>query len=146
MLKTTGSSETLAPRAFKAGNNEVVGGGGDRADETIMDLSKNKKSKKSTHVPNIGATGKSNFLTPDVKKAFNYLWLAFIKAPILRHFDLESHIRIETDASGYAIGGVLSQLNLDSDAPPNDSNSNKSDFGQWHPVAYFSRKIIPTET
>ena len=38
----------------------------------------------------------------------------------------------------------MSQLNLDSDTPPNDSN--KSDFGQWHPIAYFSRKMIPVET
>ena len=148
MLKTTGSSEESAPRAFRAGNDEVVGGGGGRADETVVDssTSKNEKSRKSTRVPNIGATGEPNFLTPDAKKAFNHLRLAFIEAPILRHFDPESHIRIETDVSGYAIGGVLSQLNLDSDAPPNDSNSNKSDFGQWHPVAYFSRKMIPAET
>ena len=146
MLKTTGSSEESAPRAFRAGNDEVVGGGGGRADETVVDssTSKNEKSRKSTRVPNIGATGEPNFLTPDAKKAFNYLRLAFIKAPILQHFDPESHIRIETDALGYAIGRVLSQLNFDSDAPPNDSN--KSDFGQWHPVAYFFRKMIPTET
>ena len=37
-------------------------------------------------------------------------------------------------------------MNLDSDAPPNDSNLNKSDFGQWHLVAYFSRKMILAET
>ena len=130
MLKTTGSSEESAPRAFRAGNDEVVGGGGGRADETVVNLSKNEKSKKSMCMPNIKATGKPNFLTPDAKKAFNYLRLAFIKTPILQYFDPESYIRIKTDASGYAIGGVLSQLNLDSDAPPNDSNSNKSDFGQ----------------
>ncbi len=58
---------------------------------------------------------------------------AFLKAPILNHFDPERHIRIETDASGYAIGGVLSQLTSD--------NS-----GQWHPEAFFSRKMIPAET
>ena len=80
-------------------------------------------------VPNIGATGEPNFLIPDTKKAFNNLRLAFIKALILRHFDLESHIRIETDVSSYAIGRVLSQLNLDFDASLNDSNLNKSDFG-----------------
>ena len=98
------------------------------------------------HVPNIGATGKPNFLTPNAKKVFNHLWRAFIKAPILRHFDLKSHIRIETDASSYAIGRVLSQLNLDSNIPPNNSNSDKSDFDQWHPIAYFFRKMIPVET
>ena len=70
-------------------------------------------------MPNIGATGKPNFLTPNAKKAFNQLRLAFIKAPILQHFDLENHIRIETNALGYAIGRVLSQLNLYSHAPLN---------------------------
>ena len=144
MLKTTGSSEESAPRAFRAGNDEVVGGGGGRADETVVNSSKNEKSRKSTRVPNIGATGEPNFLTPDAKKAFNHLRLAFIEAPILRHFDSESHIRIETNASGYAIGGMLSQLNLDSDAPLN--NLNKSDFSQSHPIAYFFRKMIPAET
>ena len=58
---------------------------------------------------------------------------AFVKAPILYHFDPERHIRIETDASGYAIVGVLSQLSSD-------------DLGRWHPVAIFSRKMIPAET
>ena len=57
---------------------------------------------------NIGATGEPNFITLNAKKAFNYLRLAFIEAPILQHFDLKSHIRIETDASGYAIGEVSS--------------------------------------
>ena len=60
-------------------------------------------------MPNIGVTEEPNFLTPNAKKAFNHLRLAFIKTPILQHFDLESHIQIEIDASGYAIGGVLSQ-------------------------------------
>ena len=35
-------------------------------------------------------------------------------------------------------------MNFDSDALSNDLN--KSDFGQWHLVAYFSRKMIPVET
>ncbi len=58
---------------------------------------------------------------------------AFLEAPILNHFDPERHIRIETDALDYAIGGILSQLTLD-------------DSGRWHPVAFFSRKMIPAET
>ena len=144
LLKTTGSSEESASKAFRADGNEVVGGGSGRANGMVVNLSKNEKSRNSTRVPNIGATGEPNFLTPDAKKAFNHLRLAFIEAPILRHFDLESHIRIETDASGYAITRVLSQLNLDSDAPLNDLD--KSDFGQWHPIAYFSRKMIPDKT
>ena len=85
MLKTIGLFEEIVPKAFRAGNDEVVRGGDSRADKTIVDLSKskNKKSKKLTYIPNIGATKKSNFLTLNAKKAFNHLWLAFIKALIL---------------------------------------------------------------
>ena len=61
----------------------------------------------------------------------------FTKTPILRHFDLECNIRIETNASGYAIRGVLSQLT---------SNHFTSDQGQWHSLAYFLKKIIPAKT
>ena len=78
---------------------------------------------------NIRATEESNFLTPDTKKAFNHLRQAFIKAPILQHFNLESRIRIKTDASNYAIDRMLSQLNPDSNIPPNDLKLNKFDFG-----------------
>ena len=115
ILKTTESSEELAPKAFRADNNKVIEVG-DRAHETVMNLSKNNKSKNSMRMPNIGAIEKPNFLTPNAKKAFNHLQLAFIKAPILQHFDLKSHIQIEINISGYAIGRVLSQLNLNSHA------------------------------
>ena len=129
MLKITGSSDS----AQRDDDNEVVGGSGDR------NLSKSKKSKntKSGIQTRIGATGELTFLTPSAKKAFNQLRQAFTEAPILQHFDPECHIWIETDASGYAIGGVLSQLT---------SDHLTSDQGQWHPVAYFSRKMIPAET
>ena len=142
LFKTTGSSK-LAPKAFRADNNKIVGGDGSRGNKTVVNLFKNEKSRKSTHVSNIEATRKPNFLTFDAKKAFNHLRLVFIKVPILQHFDLKSHIRIEIDASGYAIGRVLSQLNFDSNALPNDSN--ESDFIQEHPIAYFSKKMIPAK-
>ncbi len=57
----------------------------------------------------------------------------FLEAPILNHFDPEHHIRIKTDASDYAIGGGLSQLTSD-------------DSDRWHPVTFFSRKMIPAKT
>ena len=75
-----------------------------------------------------GATG---YLTLDARQAFTQLRQTFTKAPILRHFDPKCHIQIETDASGYAIGGVLSQL---------------TDLGRWHLVAYYFRKMIPAKT
>ena len=133
MLKTTGSSN-LALR--KLGADEVIGGGG-KADDRNLSKSKKSKNAKSGIQTHIGTTGEPTFLTPGAREAFNQLRQAFTEAPILRHFDPECHIRIETNASGYAIGGVLSQLT---------SDHLTSDQGQWHPVAYFSRKMIPAET
>lgn len=59
------------------------------------------------------ATNEPKFLNSKARETFDHLKQAFIKAPILHHFDLERHIWIETDASGYAISGILSQLALD---------------------------------
>ena len=79
------------------------------------DEASNKKSAKSKNPA---------FLTANAMQAFTQLRQAFTEALILSHFDPERHIWIETDTSGYAIGGVLSQLT--------------SDSGQWNPIAYFS--------
>ena len=122
MLKTTGSSEELVLKTFKADDNKVVGDGD--GSETVRN-----SSRKLTRMPNIGAIGEPNFLTLNAKKAFNHLQLAFIKVLILQHFDSENYIWIKIGALGYTIDGVLSQLNLDSDVLLNDSNL-KSDFGQ----------------
>lgn len=69
---------------------------------------------------------KGNFLLGrDEKAAFEQLKQKFLEAPVLAHFDPEAKLRIETDASNFAIGAILSQLQGDS----------------WHPVAYLSRKL-----
>ena len=102
MLKTTRSSDS----SQSDDDDEVVRGDGDR------NLSKSKKSKSEIQT-HIRATGEPTFLTPGVREAFNQLRQAFTKSPILRHIDPECHIRIETDASGYAIGGVFNQLTSD---------------------------------
>ena len=83
LLKTTGLFEKLASKAFGVDDNKVVSGGDGKTNGMVVNLSKNKKSKKLTHVSNIGATRKPNFLIPDTKKAFNHLRLALIKALIL---------------------------------------------------------------
>ena len=113
----------MAPKAFEADDNEIVGDSGNETNKMVVNLCKNKKSRKLTRVLNIGAIKKLNFLTPIAKKVFNYLRLAFIKALIFQHFDLKSHNRIKNDASGYAIGKMSSQLNLDSNALLNDLNN-----------------------
>ena len=103
-----------------------------------------KISSKSGNPPNFGATeSEPSFLTPKARSAFNRLRLAFTEAPILWHFDPECHIRIETDASGYAIGVVLSQL---ASGTSSDGVITKTNLGQLHPVVFFSRKMIPAET
>ena len=140
MLKTTESSE-LALGELRT--DEVVGDGGKADDRNPIKKSKNAKSRSQTR---IGATRELTFLTPGTKKALNQLKQAFTKAPILQHFDPECHIRIEADASGYAIGGVLSQLTPDQVTLDSKIISTKSDSGQWHPVAYFFRKMISAET
>ena len=84
---------------------------GQKTSKSRKSAKSGKNSSKSGNLPNFGATKtEPSFLTPKARSAFNRLRLAFTKAPILRHFDPECHIWIETDALGYAIGGVLSQL------------------------------------
>ncbi len=46
---------------------------------------------------------------------------------------MECHIQIETDISGYTIGEIFSQLTSE-------------DLSRWHPVAFFSPKMILAET
>ena len=71
------------------------------------------------------------FEWPDgAERAFRQLLNAFTDVPILRHFDPVRKIRVETDASNFAIAGILSQ--------PDDE-------GHWKPVAFWSRKMIPAE-
>ena len=140
MLKTTGSSG-LASKRFTA-KDEVVGSGGNRTNEMIKNLSKfkrskNDKSKNSIHVSIFRAMREPTFFIPKAKEVFNYLRQAFIEALILQYFDLKNHIQIETDASGYAISGVFSQLSSDwvaLDKPHLSKNLvknlTKSDFSQ----------------
>ena len=45
--------------------------------------------------------------SPACNKAFNLLELAFTSAPVLHHFDPALLPVVETDASNYAIAGIL---------------------------------------
>ncbi|MBW0486898.1 hypothetical protein O181_026613 [Austropuccinia psidii MF-1] len=60
---------------------------------------------------------------------FQILKGAFTTAPILSNFNPSLPTIVETDASGYALGAVLSQVN--------DSEK--------HPIAFDSRKLLPAE-
>ena len=76
-------------------------------------LSSNHVSHAVSNIVSNSAKNVSNYLTPGAKRAFDQLRQAFIKASILQHFNPEQYIRVETDACGYVIGGVLSQLTND---------------------------------
>ena len=107
MLKMTKLSDS-ALKKLRANNNKVV-----RSDDDDRNLSKKLKNAKSEIQTRIRATREPIFLPPNAKKAFIQLRQVFTKALILRHFDSECHIQIETNASRYAIRGVLSQLTFD---------------------------------
>ncbi|KAK4685054.1 putative transposase, partial [Tremellales sp. Uapishka_1] len=63
-------------------------------------------------------------------QSFKTLKEAFTSAPILQHFQPGRPLTIETDASDFAIAGILSH---------SDENN------QLRPVAYYSRKLQPAE-
>ena len=94
-------------------NGDEVGGGkvDNKVDKEVVKnrkMSKFKKSSKSKKT-----VRSSDFFTFRAKLAFIKLRQTFLKTLILHQFDPECHIQIETDASGYIIGGVLCQLTLD---------------------------------
>jgi len=62
--------------------------------------------------------------------AFDELKRAFTTGPILTHFDETRPTKLETDASDFAPGAVLSQVCEDQ---------------RWHPVAFYSRRFAPAE-
>ena len=65
-------------------------------------------------------------LTKDAESSFHQLYSAFTTALMLRHFNPLLFICVETNASGYAISGILSQQHPET--------------GHWHPVAFWSRE------
>lgn len=72
-------------------------------------------------------------MTPEAGDAFEVLKTRFTTAPMLRHYEPELSTQIETDASGYAASGILSQL------------FGAGPAAKWHPVAFFSKKFSPVE-
>lgn len=73
-------------------------------------------------------------LGPEGRKAFQELKDAFLKVPILAHFENGRRTRVETDASGGAIGAICSQL-----VPDRDGKS------AWRPIDFFSKKLSATQ-
>ncbi|KAJ1040699.1 hypothetical protein NDA10_002716 [Ustilago hordei] len=68
-------------------------------------------------------------LPEEAQQAFHKLIQAFTSAGVLQHFDYHLPTRLETDASDFAIAGVLKQEHE----------------GRWHSVAFYSRKMSSAE-
>ena len=66
----------------------------------------------------------------DCEGSFVELKRQITSAPVLRHFDRSRESFLETDSSDYVSGGVLSQ---------------KDDEGRLHPVAFYSKNLLPAE-
>ncbi len=69
--------------------------------------------------------------TSDAKESFEKLRQAFFTASLLRHFDSNRKIKLETDASDFAISEIISQLN--------------EAIEQWHSIIYWFRKMTSVE-
>ena len=73
--------------------------------------------------------------TEAAQESFQLLKDAFTSAPVLVHFDPSKKVRVETDASKFAIAGTISQQHETSDGTKQ----------HWHPVAFWSRKLTGAE-
>ncbi len=82
-----------------------------------------------------------------MQQSFRQLKAAFTSAPVLVHFDPVKSIRLETDASGYAIASIiLQQMGEVWEATEGLSNRMKHVAkGHWHPVAFWSRNMSSAE-
>ena len=67
--------------------------------------------------------------TPQIKKAQRALVDAFTSAPALKHFDLDLPEIVETDASDFALGAIVS----------------REYENRMHPIALRSQKFSPAE-
>jgi hypothetical protein len=68
--------------------------------------------------------------TDQCEQAFQKLKRMFTEAPILVQFDPDVETIVETDSSGWCVGGTLMQL---------------QPTGMYHPCAFFSKKNSPAE-
>jgi len=87
-------------------------------------------SKIATPLITLTCKGKPFLWNPTAQVAFDTLKMAFTSAPILIHPDPAKPFIMETDASDFTLGAILSQFGID---------------GLLHPVAFYSQKLTNAE-
>ena len=68
--------------------------------------------------------------TKEMQQAIDEIKYWLLKAPTLHHVDYSKDFILETDASNFAIGAVLSQ---------------QSSMHSRHPIEYYGKKLLPAE-
>ncbi len=88
--------------------------------------------------------------TRAIEQSFVELGNTFAKAPILAHFDPAKPVRLETDALGFAIAGIivqqLDEVHGSVEGTMHGAKGKKSaGKSQWHHVTFWSRSMSPVE-
>src|SRR6267154_2167957 len=73
-------------------------------------------------------------------KAFETLKTLMCRKPVLLQPDFAKHFYLQTDASAYGVGAILSQA-----AGPDDTLLPKNSKPKLHPLAYYSATLSPAE-
>jgi RNase H-like domain found in reverse transcriptase/Reverse transcriptase (RNA-dependent DNA polymerase)/Integrase zinc binding domain len=103
-----------------------------RVSRPLFDMLKGSVGGKKTGMFELSAEGKGSL---------NTLKVAFTTAPMLNHFDPELFTVIETDASGQAVAGILTQYRSEKMLKADGRAASTL----RHPIAFWSRKMIPAE-
>ncbi len=74
--------------------------------------------------------------TPDMKEAFQRLQAKFTMALVLAHLNFDKLICLETDASGYAIAGIIAQPAA---RQTSENEGERARSRDWHPIAFWLR-------
>ena len=92
-------------------------------------------------------TGPFLFLD-EVHSTFIELKEKFSSTPMLRHFNPEKAVHLETNTSAFTIAGILSQQGAREPGVDwcRSTSTIKGDMAvHWHPVAFWSWTMVPTE-
>ena len=92
-------------------------------------------------------TGPFSFLD-EARSTFVELKEKFSSTPMLRHFDPEKAVRLETSASAFVIAGILSQQGAGEpgvDWCRSTSTIEGDTATHWHPIMFWSRTMVPAE-
>jgi hypothetical protein len=76
--------------------------------------------------------------TTEMQEAFQRLQSKFTKAPVPAHFNYEKPTRLEIDASGFAIAGIISQPSA---WPTSGKEAGRVKDHDWQSIAFWLRTM-----